>query len=101
MIYPYVAPKIAHDFARVAEKSPGLMTVSPKGYEFVDEIAPTEADLLLPKRHPSAFFGTPLVSYLVDIDVDTLITVGCTTFGLRARHGGRRVLVQFPRRRAE
>ena len=81
VIYPYVAPKIAHDFGRLAEKAPGLMTVSAKGYEFVAEIAPTEADLLLPKRHPSAFFGTPLVSYLLDMGVDTLITAGCSTSG--------------------
>ncbi len=81
VIYPYVAPKIAHDFGRLAEKSPGLMTIAAKGYEFVAEVAPGEKDLLLPKRHPSAFFGTPLVSYLVDMGVDTLITTGCSTSG--------------------
>jgi maleamate amidohydrolase len=81
VIYPYVAPKIAHDFGRLAEKSPGLMNIAAKGYEFVEEIKPSEKDLLLPKRHPSAFFGTPLVSYLVDMGVDTLITTGCSTSG--------------------
>ena len=81
VIYPYVAPKIAHDFGRLAEKAPALMTVAPKGYEFVEEVKPAPEDLLLPKRHPSAFFGTPLVSYLVDLGVDTLITTGCTTSG--------------------
>jgi maleamate amidohydrolase len=81
VIYPYVAPKIAHDFGRLAEKAPGLMTIAAKGYDFVTEIEPSEQDLLLPKRHPSAFFGTPLVSYLVDMGVDTLITTGCSTSG--------------------
>lgn len=81
VIYPYVAPKIAQDFGRLAEKSPGLMNIAAKGYEFVAEVAPSENDLLLPKRHPSAFFGTPLVSYLVDMGVDTLITTGCSTSG--------------------
>ena len=81
VIYPYVAKKIAHDFGRLAEKAPGLMTIADKGYEFVAEVAPGEKDLLLPKRHPSAFFGTPLVSYLVDMGVDTLITTGCSTSG--------------------
>lgn len=81
VIYPYVAPKIAHDFGRLAEKSPGLMNIAAKGYEFVEEVAPSDKDLLLPKRHPSAFFGTPLVSYLVDMGVDTLITTGCSTSG--------------------
>ncbi len=81
VIYPYVAPKIAHDHGRLAEKSPGIMNISAKGYEFVEEIAPQPDDLLLPKRHPSAFFGTPLVSYLIDLGVDTLITTGCSTSG--------------------
>ena len=81
VIYPHVAPKIAHDHGRIAEKSPGIMTIPPKGYEFVVEVAPREQDLLLPKRHPSAFFGTPLASYLIDMKVDTLIVVGCTTSG--------------------
>ncbi|MFA7679367.1 MAG: isochorismatase family protein [Pigmentiphaga sp.] len=81
VIYPYVAPKVQQDFGRLAEKSPGIMAVPPKGYEFVEHVKPTDRDLLLPKRHPSAFFGTPLVSYLVDMGVDTLITTGCTTSG--------------------
>src|SRR5829696_1398436 len=78
VIYPYVAPKIEHDFARLAEKVPALMTVAAKGYEFVPAVAPGPKDLLLPKRHPSAFFGTPLVSYLINVGVDTLVVTGCT-----------------------
>jgi len=81
VIYPYVAPKIAHDYGRLAEKSPGIMGIPAKGYDFVEEVAPQPEDLLLPKRHPSAFFGTPLVSYLVDLGVDTLIVTGCSTSG--------------------
>lgn len=81
VIYPYVAPKIASDYARVAEKSPGLMTPPGKGYDFVEEVAPADVDLKLPKRHPSAFFGTPLTSYLIDMNVDTLIVTGCATSG--------------------
>ena len=51
------------------------------GYQFVPEVAPREQDILLPKKHPSAFFGTPLVSYLVDLGVDSLVVTGCTTSG--------------------
>jgi maleamate amidohydrolase len=29
----------------------------------------------------SAFFGTPLVSYLIERGVDTLVVTGCTTSG--------------------
>lgn len=81
VLYPHVAPKQAYDTGRLAEKVPSMFTVPPKGYEFVAEVAPREGDILLPKRHPSAFFGTPLVSYLVDLGVDTLFVTGCTTSG--------------------
>ena len=44
-------------------------------------MAPHPEDILLPQKHPSAFFGTPLASYLIDANVDTLIVTGCTTSG--------------------
>jgi maleamate amidohydrolase len=44
-------------------------------------VAPEGKDILLPKKHPSAFFGTPLASYLIDLGVDTLVVTGCTTSG--------------------
>jgi nicotinamidase-related amidase len=81
VIYPFVAPKVASDYSRIAEKSPGLMTPMGRGYDFVEEVAPREGELTLPKRHPSAFFGTPLTSYLVDMGVDTLVVTGCATSG--------------------
>jgi len=81
VLYPYVAPKMNFDQGRLAEKVPALMGVVEKGYEFVADIAPQPEDILLPKKHPSAFFGTPLVSYLVDKNVDTLVVTGCTTSG--------------------
>ncbi|TWG97310.1 isochorismate hydrolase [Mesorhizobium sp. J18] len=81
VLYPYVAPKESFDAGRLAEKVPALMTVKRSGYDFVAEVAPEEKDILLPKKHPSAFYGTPLASYLVDLGVDTLVITGCTTSG--------------------
>ena len=82
ILYPHVAPKnLATDGGRLAEKIPSIMGIDSKGYEFVEEIAPISGDLLLPKKHPSAFFGTPLVSHLIDLNVDTLVVTGCTTSG--------------------
>ena len=81
-MYPHVAPKnLATDGGRLAEKIPSIMGIDAKGYEFVEEIAPSSGDILLPKKHPSAFFGTPLVSHLIDLNVDTLVVTGCTTSG--------------------
>jgi len=81
VLYPHVAPKRAYDAGRLAQKVPSIMNISEKGYEFVAEVAPVEGDILVPKRHPSAFFGTALVSYLVDLGADTLVVTGCTTSG--------------------
>ncbi len=81
VIYPHVAPKKSYDAGRLAEKVPTIMGIPEKGYEFVKEVAPVEGDILVPKRHPSAFFATPLLSYLIDRKVDTLFVTGCTTSG--------------------
>jgi len=81
VLYPHVAPKLPSDGGRLAEKVPAIMNIPSHGYEFVREVAPLEGDILLPKKHPSAFFGTPLASHLIELGVDTLVMVGCTTSG--------------------
>lgn len=81
VIYPFVSPKESFDRGRLSEKVPALMKIDSRGYDFVEEIAPSPGDILLPKKHPSAFFGTPLVSYLIDLNVDTVVVTGCTTSG--------------------
>lgn len=82
VLYPHVALKdAATDGGRLAEKIPAIMKIDSSGYDFVDELAPQKGDVLVAKKHPSAFFGTPLVSHLVDLGVDTVIATGCTTSG--------------------
>ena len=82
VLYPHVAPKLAQDRGgSLGAKVPGIMDVPERGYEFPEPIAPRPGDVLLPKKHPSAFFGTPLISYLVGLGVDTLVVTGATTSG--------------------
>jgi len=82
VLFPHVAPKnVSIDGGRLAAKMPAIMTVDMRGYDFVTEVAPRPGDVLIPKKHPSAFFGTPLVSHLVDLGIDTLFITGCTTSG--------------------
>ena len=81
VLYPHVAPKQAYDAGRLGGKVPAIMDVPEQGYRFVEEVAPAADDVLVPKRHPSAFFGTALVSYLIDREVDTVVVTGCTTSG--------------------
>ena len=76
VLYPYVSPKQGFDAGRLSDKVPSI-----RGYDFVDPIAPHDSDILLPKKHPSAFFGTPLASYLINVQADTLVVTGCSTSG--------------------
>ncbi len=52
-----------------------------KGNEISPEIAPLPTDIVLIKKKPSAFFGTPLIGYLTDLKVDSLLVTGTTTSG--------------------
>ena len=52
-----------------------------KGPQIPTEIAPTQADIVISKKKASAFFGTPLASYLIDLGVDTLLVTGVSTSG--------------------
>lgn len=81
VLYPHVSPKQSFDSGRLSDKVPAIMTVAGRGYDFVDEIAPREGDILLPKKHPSAFFGTPLASYLINVGADSVVVTGCSTSG--------------------
>lgn len=52
-----------------------------RAHEIVAEIAPEPGDLIVTKPKPSAFFSTPLVSWLVQLKVDTVLIAGGTTSG--------------------
>lgn len=81
VLYPHVAPKVQHEGGRLAEKIPTIMNIAANGYDFVEQIKPQHGDVLLPKKHPSAFFATALASHLIDCQADTLVVTGCSTSG--------------------
>jgi nicotinamidase-related amidase len=51
------------------------------GNAIVKEIAPASQDVVILKTKPSVFFGTPLLSFLIDLRVDTLMVCGVSTSG--------------------
>lgn len=51
------------------------------GDTIVPDIAPEPSDIVIAKQKPSAFYGTPLVSYLTLLGADSLIVAGTTTSG--------------------
>lgn len=81
ILYPHVAPKLVYDSGTLGAKVPSIMSIPEQGYRIPDKLAPRPEDVMLPKKHPSAFFGTPLASYLIDLGVDTLVVTGCSTSG--------------------
>lgn len=53
----------------------------PEDLEIVSEVSPTSQDLVVEKTKPSAFFGTPLSSWLTELGIDTALVAGGTTSG--------------------
>ena len=52
-----------------------------KGTMIIDELAPRPGEIVVDKAYASAFYGTPLVSILIKLQVDTLIVCGGTISG--------------------
>ena len=51
------------------------------GYEIVPSLQPVDGELVARKSRASAFFGTPVSTWLRQVDADTLIVAGETTSG--------------------
>lgn len=64
--------------SRVAETDP-IDGFDPQA--IVSEIAPQPRDVVITKASPSVFFGTPIMSYLTSLGVDSVILCGTTTSG--------------------
>jgi maleamate amidohydrolase len=50
-------------------------------YEIRADFAPQPGDMVILKQRASAFFGTPLVSHLLQLDVKTIVVCGESTSG--------------------
>jgi maleamate amidohydrolase len=51
------------------------------GYAFMPSLAPVDGELVARKGRASAFFGTPVSTWLRQLDVDTLVVAGESTSG--------------------
>lgn len=71
--------------ARYVDKIPALGAQynlpGSRGSQIVEPLTPSPSDIIIYKRFPSIFFGTNLITHLVNLGVDTLVVVGCTTSG--------------------
>lgn len=50
-----------------------------EGAELLPEVGPQPGDIVFVKKKPSAFHGTPLLGYLIDRGIDTVIVLGGAT----------------------
>jgi maleamate amidohydrolase len=60
-------------------RGPNLYFDGTHGAQIVDDLKPLATEIVIDKKKKSAFFGTPLVSLLIDRRVDTCIIVGGST----------------------
>jgi nicotinamidase-related amidase len=67
--------------ARWSEKNLRMATSPADHRVIVTEVAPEPDELVLEKDGPSAFFGTSLVGWLSQLEIDTVIVCGGTTSG--------------------
>ncbi|MEC1521274.1 isochorismatase family protein [Neobacillus niacini] len=85
VIYTIIEGSKSSDNDRVAIKGQifdhPLLLEGEKGTKVVEELSPVNGEVILSKKKPSAFFGTPLVSLLTAQRVDSVIVTGCTTSG--------------------
>lgn len=68
-------------FTGKATKSKVTKAQAPLHNDFPDEVMPREGEWVLGKTRASAFFQTPLMAYLVQQGVDTLVFCGVSTSG--------------------
>ena len=85
ILYPVVERKDRFDTGRWKDKIPAIADktsyIGNRGPQIIESIAPEPGDIIVSKRYASAFFGTPLMTYLNDLDRDTIIVTGATTSG--------------------
>ena len=60
-------------------KDPHWCLAGEVGAEMVDALVATANDIEFVKKKPSCFHGTPLLGYLIDRQIDTVIVVGGST----------------------
>lgn len=77
-----VQKNIAFDsFGTKADRDQSKYVEGHRGTFIIDELTPQPGDLVLDKAYASIFYGTPVLSWLIKLGIDSLIIVGGSTSG--------------------
>jgi nicotinamidase-related amidase len=68
-------------FGNATKRPKESSTMSDLSMEFPQMIRPRRGEFIVRKARASAFFGTHLITYLVQKGIDSIIVTGCTTSG--------------------
>jgi nicotinamidase-related amidase len=71
----------ARDPQSLGVRTPEELEHERVGNQIVAEVAPQPGDIVVEKRAASGFFGTSMIDYLNEMDVDTVLVTGTTTSG--------------------
>ncbi len=71
----------ARDERTLGEQSEAELEHQRLGNTIVADIAPERGDVVIEKRAASGFLGTPMTTYLNEMDVDTVLVTGTSTSG--------------------
>ena len=74
--------------AQLGQVKKADQTVKPSQYKKIDasamiideRVQPSPDDLVIEKTTAGAFFGTPLISHLIALEVDTVLLAGCREY---------------------
>ncbi len=76
---PYRPQSGDQPFKSAADLSESYRTWDERACQVDERVAPAPEDLVIEKENASAFFGTHLAAYLIELGVDTLLITGCST----------------------
>lgn len=69
------------EVTRVVATNRRVNRLTPQSFEIKDEFKPEPDDVIIRKQRASVFYGTPLIAYLTQLGVNSLIFCGESTSG--------------------
>ena len=76
---PYRPDAGNQPFKSALDASPGFRPCDARACQIDERLGRRPEELLIEKENASAFFGTHLVSFLIQQQIDTLLITGCST----------------------